>query len=72
MKSKINSINATQSGLYGFGSYDATVPVFGSSSRFINEHGSIFSKINRGNMQAVISNDYQKDYLIEMKMKDDR
>ncbi len=47
-----------------FSTMDATVPVFGSSSRFINEQASIFSKLNRANMQAVISNDYQKDYLI--------
>jgi len=72
LKSTVNNTSASQSGTAGLGSIDATVPVFGSSSHFINEHGSIFSKINRGNMQAVISNDYQKDYLIEMKMKDDR
>jgi len=47
------------------------LPVYGSSSRFINEQTSIFSKLNSGNIQSVISNEYQKDYLIEMKMKDE-
>lgn len=44
--------------------------VLGSSSRFINEQSNMFAKVNGGTMPGVLSNEYQKDYIVEMRMRD--
>ena len=44
---------------------------YGGTSKFINESNDIFAKVNGGQLASCIQNDYLKDYLIDMKMKDD-
>lgn len=46
------------------------IKVAGSTSRFINEQKEFFAKINGGTLSGVLQNDYQKDYVAEMRMKD--
>jgi hypothetical protein len=44
--------------------------MLGSSSRFINEKFDLFSVVNGGTMRGVIQNDYLKDSIVDMRMKD--
>jgi hypothetical protein len=42
----------------------------GSSSRFINDHKEAFADINNGAMPSVLQNDYQKDFVLEQRLRD--
>lgn len=45
---------------------------YGGTSQKLNEYQDMFSKVNGGQFSSCLQNDYQKDYLTDMKMKDQR
>jgi hypothetical protein len=44
----------------------------GSGSRFLNEQKDFFAMINGGTMNGVIQQDYTRDYVVEMRLKDQK
>lgn len=43
---------------------------YGGTSRSLNQAKDIFGKVNGGTLQSCLQNDYLKDFMTDLKLKD--